>query len=156
MGGLKAQCFGLLAAVQAPSTVGLARGCVAENIKQACRALAGSGASSKRRRTGTRLRGCENTKQACGAPTAVPSCCEMMRRTSIGMARGCVAENIKQASGASHRRAQLLRDDAQDVRRQRRELEAALGGRCAAGQGTIQAARCSGALRQTCSRVSTH
>ena len=50
---------------------------------------------------------------------------------------------------SSHRSAQLLRDDAQEVRRQRCELEAALGQRATTGQ-DIHAARCSGALRQTC------
>lgn len=52
----------------------------------------------------------------------------------------------------AHCSAQLLRDDAQDVRRQHSELEAPLGRRAAAGQGMIHGARCSGALRQTCKR----
>ena len=53
----------------------------------------------------------------------------------------------------AHRSAQLLRDDAQEVCRQRCELKAALGGRAAVGQGMIHAACCSGTLRQTCKRA---
>ena len=54
---------------------------------------------------------------------------------------------------SAHRSAQLLRDDAQEVCRQRCELEAALEGRAAAGQGMIRAACCGGALRQACKQA---
>ena len=53
----------------------------------------------------------------------------------------------------AHFSVQLLRDDAQEFCRQRRELEAALGWCAAAGQGMVHAACCSHALRQTYNRA---